>query len=161
MNRRHMIDDHHGRTAGRATLLARAMDEIFGTHRIKAARTARSAQSSRGRGQVRRSIAISCPQHQQLNVLGDWRAAKQDKPAAEPDQDEIEQTKGHNRSSSPTADVDAGASLHLRARPTSGTPQGGSAHGWKKAGRSRVAHQRVKSLGGQLPGRLVSAAGLL
>jgi hypothetical protein len=28
-----MIDDHHGRTAGRATLLARAMDEIFGTHR--------------------------------------------------------------------------------------------------------------------------------
>jgi RNA-directed DNA polymerase len=27
-----MIDDHHGRTAGRATLLARAMDEIFGTH---------------------------------------------------------------------------------------------------------------------------------
>jgi len=27
-----MIDDHHGRTAGRATLLARAMDEIVGTH---------------------------------------------------------------------------------------------------------------------------------
>jgi hypothetical protein len=24
--------DHHGRTAGRATLLARAMDEILGTH---------------------------------------------------------------------------------------------------------------------------------
>jgi hypothetical protein len=34
MNRRHMIDDHHGRTAGRATLLARAMDEIFGTHSV-------------------------------------------------------------------------------------------------------------------------------
>ena len=32
MNRRHMTDDHHRRTAGRATLLARAMDEIFGTH---------------------------------------------------------------------------------------------------------------------------------
>jgi hypothetical protein len=27
-----MIDDHHGRTAARPTLLARAMDEIFGTH---------------------------------------------------------------------------------------------------------------------------------
>jgi hypothetical protein len=29
-----MIDDHHGRTAGRATLLARAMDEIFGAHSV-------------------------------------------------------------------------------------------------------------------------------
>ena len=32
-NRRHMIGDHHGRTAGRASLLLRAMDEILGTHR--------------------------------------------------------------------------------------------------------------------------------
>jgi hypothetical protein len=32
MNRRHMTGDHHGRTAGRATLLARALDEILGTH---------------------------------------------------------------------------------------------------------------------------------
>jgi hypothetical protein len=32
-NRRHMIGDHHGRTAGRAILLVRAMDEILGTHR--------------------------------------------------------------------------------------------------------------------------------
>ena len=31
-NRRHMIGDHHGRTAGRATLLVRAADEILGTH---------------------------------------------------------------------------------------------------------------------------------
>jgi hypothetical protein len=31
-NRRHMIGDHHGRTAGRATLLVRAVDEILGTH---------------------------------------------------------------------------------------------------------------------------------
>ena len=30
-SRRHMIGDHHGRTAGRATLLARAADEILGT----------------------------------------------------------------------------------------------------------------------------------
>jgi hypothetical protein len=27
-----MIDDHHGRTAGRATVLVRAVDEILGTH---------------------------------------------------------------------------------------------------------------------------------
>jgi hypothetical protein len=32
MNRSHMTGDHHGRTAGRPTLLARAMDEILGTH---------------------------------------------------------------------------------------------------------------------------------
>jgi hypothetical protein len=30
-----MIGDHHGGTAGRASLLARAMDEILGTHRAK------------------------------------------------------------------------------------------------------------------------------
>ena len=30
-SRMHMIGDHHGRTAGRATLLARAADEILGT----------------------------------------------------------------------------------------------------------------------------------
>ena len=32
-NRRHMIGDHHGRSAGRATLLVRAVDAILGTHR--------------------------------------------------------------------------------------------------------------------------------
>jgi hypothetical protein len=32
-NRGHMTGDHHGRTAGGATLLVRAMDEILGTHR--------------------------------------------------------------------------------------------------------------------------------
>ena len=31
-NRRHMIGDHHGRAAGGATLLVRAVDEILGTH---------------------------------------------------------------------------------------------------------------------------------
>ena len=31
-NRSHMTGDHHGRMTGRATLLARAMDEILGTH---------------------------------------------------------------------------------------------------------------------------------
>ena len=33
MNRRHMTGDHHDRTAGRATLLVRAVDKILGTHR--------------------------------------------------------------------------------------------------------------------------------
>jgi hypothetical protein len=33
MNLRHMTGDHHGRTAGRANLLLRAMDEILGTHK--------------------------------------------------------------------------------------------------------------------------------
>ncbi len=32
MNCRHMTGDHHGQTAGRTTLLARAMDEVLGTH---------------------------------------------------------------------------------------------------------------------------------
>ena len=31
-NRRHMTGDPHGRTAGKATLLIRAADEILGTH---------------------------------------------------------------------------------------------------------------------------------
>lgn len=31
-----MIGDHHGRTAGRATLLVRAADEILGTHNARA-----------------------------------------------------------------------------------------------------------------------------
>ena len=35
MNRRHMTGDHHGRMAGRATLLVRAVDEILGTHRFR------------------------------------------------------------------------------------------------------------------------------
>ena len=33
MNRRHMPGDQHGRVAGRAALLVRAVDEILGTHR--------------------------------------------------------------------------------------------------------------------------------
>jgi hypothetical protein len=31
-NRRHMTGDHHGQTAGMATLLARALDGLLGTH---------------------------------------------------------------------------------------------------------------------------------
>jgi hypothetical protein len=46
MNRRHMTDDHHGRTAGRATLLLRAMDEIFGTLRSLTCPAARHGHRS-------------------------------------------------------------------------------------------------------------------
>ena len=59
------------------------------------------------------SVRSLVPQHQQLDVFGSRRAAEQDKPAAEPNEDEIHQAKGHGRSSSPTAD--AGASPQLRA----------------------------------------------
>jgi hypothetical protein len=41
-------------------LLRRCIRSLGGTSRISAARTARSAQSSRGRGWVRRSTATSC-----------------------------------------------------------------------------------------------------
>ena len=34
-NRRHMIGDHYGPTAGRATVLARAVDEIRGTLSVR------------------------------------------------------------------------------------------------------------------------------
>jgi len=35
------------------------------------------------------------PEHQQLRVLGGGRAAEQDQPAAQPGEDQIEQTEGH------------------------------------------------------------------
>jgi hypothetical protein len=34
MNCTHMIGDHHGLAAGRATLLVRAVDGILGTHSV-------------------------------------------------------------------------------------------------------------------------------
>jgi hypothetical protein len=44
-NRRHMIGDHHGGTAGRATLLIRTVDGILGTYR----RTAPATEQVRGK----------------------------------------------------------------------------------------------------------------
>jgi len=35
------------------------------------------------------------PQHEQLRVLAGRRLAEQDQPAAEPDEDEVEQAEGH------------------------------------------------------------------
>jgi hypothetical protein len=49
MNHRHMTDDHHGRTAGRATLLVRAADEILGTHTMRMAPFATTAFVEIGR----------------------------------------------------------------------------------------------------------------
>ncbi len=48
-NRRHMIGDHHGRTAGGATLLVRAVDGILGTHKRRAAPRRAGGQAARGR----------------------------------------------------------------------------------------------------------------
>jgi hypothetical protein len=49
-NRRHMIGDHQGWTAGRTTLLVRAVDEILGTHRprYRTEHVAMAASASRG-----------------------------------------------------------------------------------------------------------------
>jgi hypothetical protein len=54
-NRRHMIGDHHGRSAGRATLLVRAEDEILGTHRnVRPSRTPHAGHHPRkSRGSCR------------------------------------------------------------------------------------------------------------
>ena len=50
MNRRHMTGDHHGQMAGRATLLARAMDEILGTHNVNGSQPPASASAVARRG---------------------------------------------------------------------------------------------------------------
>jgi hypothetical protein len=45
-NRRHMIGDHHGRMAGRATLLVTAADEILGTHTCTTSATSATAKTA-------------------------------------------------------------------------------------------------------------------
>jgi hypothetical protein len=54
------------------------------------------------------------PQHEQFRVLGRRRTAGQDQPAAEPDEDQVRQAKGHGRSSCPLAGP--GSSLQLRGQ---------------------------------------------
>ena len=83
---------------------------LAGRSRISAARTARSAQSSRALGVARRSTATSCRSTSSSTSL-EAGAAEQDQPAAKPDEDQVEQAKGHGRSSCPTAD--RGASMQL------------------------------------------------
>jgi len=62
---------------------------------MSAASTARSAQSRRGRGLVAAQHGDLVREHQQLRVLGGGRAAEQDQPAAQPGEDQIEQTERH------------------------------------------------------------------
>jgi hypothetical protein len=50
-NRRHMIGDHRGRDSQRATLLVKAVDEIPGTHRLRATPIAGRQQISDGLAQ--------------------------------------------------------------------------------------------------------------
>ena len=56
--------------------------------------TTRSAQSGRGRVTWRRSTATMA-EHHDFRVLGRLAAAEQHKPAEDPDDDQVEQTKGH------------------------------------------------------------------
>ena len=58
-NRRHMIRDHHGRSAGRATLLVRATDRLPGTHTIASRRFRYRSEISSA--QTRRAIASNQP----------------------------------------------------------------------------------------------------
>jgi len=60
---------------------------------------------------VRRSTATSCRSTEQFRVLGAGERPSRDQPAADPDEDQIEQTQGHGRSSWPTEDP--AASLQL------------------------------------------------
>jgi hypothetical protein len=62
------------------------------------------------------------PQHEQLRILGRRRTTKQDQPAAEADEDQIEQTDGHGRTSCPTADP--GPSLQLTGQADFWHPTG-------------------------------------
>jgi hypothetical protein len=66
-----------------------------GRIRISAARTARSARSTRGRGRVRRSTATSCRSTSSSMSLGCRRAAQQGQPAAEPDENQVKQAGRH------------------------------------------------------------------
>ena len=73
-----------------------------GRSRISAARMARSAQSSRGRGLARRSTATSCRNTSSSASL-DADVREQSQPAAEPDEDEVEQAQGHKPAMLPAA----------------------------------------------------------
>jgi len=62
------------------------------------------------------------PQHQQFRVIGRRRTTKQDQPAADPDEDQVEQAEGHGQPSSLTADP--GASLQLTGQADFWHPTG-------------------------------------
>jgi hypothetical protein len=74
------------------------------------------------------------PQHQQFRIFRRRRAAEQDQPAADTDEDEIEQAQGHGRSSWPIADPWRIAAAHGTGRLLA-PPQAS----W--AGRTRLDNQ--------------------
>jgi hypothetical protein len=57
-----MIGDHHSRTAGEATLLVRAVDEVFGTHTAQA--HARPPQIDLAEHRVRRKQILGGLTHE-------------------------------------------------------------------------------------------------
>ena len=71
-NRRHMTGDHHGRTAGGATLLVRAVDEILGTHR----RPGSTERGGSGPSQLVRAnsqrAGVFCPVGCLIDAEGTW-----------------------------------------------------------------------------------------
>ena len=77
---------------------------------VQTLETARSAQSSRGRGVARRSTATSCRRTSNSAFLE--APAEQYKPAADPDEDQIEQTERRAGSSWPAADLWRIAAVH-------------------------------------------------
>src|SRR6266487_4622935 len=64
-----MIGDHHGRTAGRATLLVRAVDEILGTHRL----TAIPARPATPTHNWAVTWALAADQHRSRSVIWPWQ----------------------------------------------------------------------------------------
>ncbi len=121
----------HRRTVPGVT--SRCARSLLGRCRISAASTARPAQSRRGLGLVRRSTATSCRSTSSSAFVDADERPGQDKPASKPDEDQIQQTKGHRRSSCPAAAPPA--SLQPTAQADFWHPTGpGLLDGWPGSG---------------------------
>jgi PleD family two-component response regulator len=64
-----MIGDHHGQTAGRATLLVRAVEEILGTHSSTATGLTWCCSTSCSRGQLAPRCAGFCASGRDVPVI--------------------------------------------------------------------------------------------
>ena len=74
-NRRHMISDHHGRTAGRATLLVRSVDEIPGTHTARPTRWCPSSSIAPAPGRAATIVSAATPRRTGAGTAR-WRGLK-------------------------------------------------------------------------------------
>ena len=83
-------------------------------------RSAGPVQPGLGMGTAQHGDLV--PQHQQFRVPGRRRTTNQDQPAADPDEDQVEQTKGHGQPSWLTADL--GTSLQLTGQADFWHPTG-------------------------------------